>query len=62
MAELTEVPRKLRIESSDSSDQTVAQFNLDNGAEELARWFAGVKVERKKGTLVVTEAGPLAEY
>ena len=62
MAELTEVPRKLGIETSDSGDHTVAQFNLDNGAGELAQWFAGVEVERKKGALVVTEAGPLVEY
>ena len=62
MAELTEVPRKLGIETSDSSDQTVAQFNLDNGAGELAQWFAEVEVERKKSALVVTEAAPLVEY
>ena len=62
MAELTEVPRKLGIETSDSSDQTVAQFNLDNGAGELAQWFAGVEVERRKGGLVVTQAAPLVEY
>ena len=62
MAKLTEVPRKLGIETSDSSDQTVAQFNLDNGTGELEQWFAGVEVERKKGALVVTEAAPLVEY
>ena len=62
MAELTEVPRKLGIETSDNSDQTVALFNLDNGARELAQWFAGVEAERRKGALVVSEAAPLAEY
>ena len=62
MAELTEVPRKLGIGTSDSSDHTVAQFNLDNGAEKLAQWFAEVEVKRRKGALVVTEAAPLIDY
>ena len=62
MAELTKVPRKLGIETSDSSDQTVAQFNLDNGVGELAQWFTEVVVERKNYAQVVTEAAPLVEY
>ena len=62
MAELRKVPSKLGIGTTDRSDQTVAQFNLDNGAGELTQWFADVEVERKKGTLVVTEAAPLVEY
>lgn len=62
MAELRKVPRKLGIGTLDSSEQTIAQFNLDNGAGELAQWFAEVEVERKKGTLIVSEAVPLVEY
>ncbi len=62
MAELKKVPRKLGIGTSDNSDQTVAQFNLDNGAKELVQWFAEVEVESKCGALVVTEAAPLVEY
>ena len=62
MAELREVPRKLGVGTSDGSEQTIARFNLDNGAGELAEWFAEVEVERKNGTLVVTRAAPLVEY
>lgn len=62
MAELRRVPRKLGIGTLDSSEQTIAQFNLDNGTGELTQWFAEVEVECKKGTLVVTEASPLVEY
>ena len=62
MAELTEVLRKLGIESSDKSGQTVAQFHLDNGVRELVQWFARVEVERRKGSLVLTEAAALVEY
>ena len=62
MVELTEVPRKLGIAMPVSGDQTVAHFNLDNGASELERWFAEVEVERRNSALVVTEAAPLVEY
>lgn len=62
MAELRNVPRKLELGTLDSSEQTIAQFNLDNGAGELTQWFTEVEVERKNGTLVVTEAAPLVEY
>ena len=37
-------------------------FNLENGATELSRWFAEVKLKRRDGALVVTEAMPLVEY
>ena len=62
MAELTKVPRKLGVGTSAGGDQTVAQFNLDNGAGELAQWFAEVEVERRNGALVVTEAAPLGDH
>ena len=62
MAELREAPRKLGIGTSDKSEQTVAMFNLDNGAGMLAKWFAEVEVEHRRGALVVTEAAPLVEY
>ena len=62
MTELRKVPRKLGIGTLDGSEHTIARFNLDNGAGELAQWFARVEVESKKGILVVTEAAPLVEY
>ena len=62
MAELREVSRKLGIATPASGDQIVAHFNLDNSAGELEQWFSEVEVERRTGTLVVTEAAPLVEY
>ena len=62
MAELRDVSRKLGIATPASGDQIVAHFNLDNGAGELEQWFSEVEVERRTGTLVVTEAAPLVEY
>ena len=62
MAELSKVPQKLNIGMSVTGDQMVAQFNLDNGVSKLAHWFDEIEVERRSGTLVVTEAAPLVEY
>ena len=62
MAELRKMPAEPGIATSGSEVQTVARFNLENGASELANRFAKVEVERRKGTLVVTEAAPLVEY
>ena len=62
MVELTEVPQRLGIATPIGGDQIVARFNLDNGAGELADWFAEVEVECRPGVLVVTEAAPLVDY
>ena len=37
-------------------------FTLENGAEQLAHWFASVTLSRYEDALVVTEAGPLIDY
>ena len=62
MAELSEVPGKLGIRTPVESVQTATQFNLDNSAGDLARWFAQIEVERRNSTLIVTETAPLVEY
>jgi ubiquinone/menaquinone biosynthesis C-methylase UbiE len=38
------------------------RFVLENGGEELARWFADVTMERYEDELAVTEAEPLVAY
>ncbi len=62
MVELNEVPRKLGIRTPLGSVQTATQFNLDNSAGDLARWFAEIEIERRNSTLIVTETAPLVEY
>ena len=62
MAELRSVPGSLGIETAVSGDEMVSQFNLDNGACELAHWFVDIKVERRNSLLIVTEAAPLVAY
>jgi ubiquinone/menaquinone biosynthesis C-methylase UbiE len=37
-------------------------FDLENGREQLARWFAGVTLRRYEDALVITEAEPLIAY
>jgi ubiquinone/menaquinone biosynthesis C-methylase UbiE len=44
------------------TDVWPAAFNLENGQEELARWFASVTLHRYEDALVVTETAPLVEY
>lgn len=62
MTELRRVPRDLGIRTPDGSVQTFTQFNLDNSASDLGHWFAEVELERRNGTLMVTEATPLVDY
>jgi hypothetical protein len=37
-------------------------FRLENGGNELAQWFATVRLHRYESNLVVTEAEPLVAY
>lgn len=39
-----------------------AAFGLENGASQLARWFADIELRRYDDALVVTESGPLIAY
>jgi len=38
------------------------EFTLENGAAQLAQWFASVTLHRYEDALVVTEAQPLIDY
>jgi SAM-dependent methyltransferase len=37
-------------------------FSLESGADELARWFTAVTLQRYEDALCITEAGPLIAY
>lgn len=43
-------------------DRFSAPFTLENGAEQIARWFSQVELRRYDDALVVTEAEPLIAY
>ncbi|MNC13563.1 hypothetical protein D3C75_613150 [compost metagenome] len=43
-------------------DDTIAKFNLYNGAELLQPWFPAARLVRYPDSLSVTEAGPLISY
>ena len=42
--------------------QTNLSFSLENGEEQLSRWFGEVSLLRREDALVVTEVEPLMEY
>lgn len=60
MPELSELLGKLGVPAA--PQRSVLNFNLENGREQLARWFAGVTLHRYDDALVVTEAEPLIAY
>ncbi len=46
-------------ERRDTSETVAGNFDLENGAEQLAPWFADVELRRFDDSLVVTEVEPL---
>ncbi|HEY7350740.1 MAG TPA: methyltransferase domain-containing protein [Ktedonobacterales bacterium] len=51
-----------RVDRRFSQRSTSFSFTLENGAEQLAHWFASVTLYRYQDALVVTEVEPLIEY
>ena len=51
-----------RVDTTVSWAKGTSAFILENGAEQLARWFASVALSRYEDALVVTEAEPLIAY
>ena len=62
MHDLSKVPKDIGITPSASPDHLTRQFNLDNGLAALEHWFDDIKIDRRRGTLLVTEAAPLVAY
>ncbi len=46
----------------DGYHQAGIGFSLENGKEQLSRWFGGVRLLRREDSLFVTEVGPLLDY
>jgi ubiquinone/menaquinone biosynthesis C-methylase UbiE len=61
---LREIPDLVRRSRLDLPERmgNCSPFTLDNGAEQLAPFFAEVQMERFPNALAVTEAEPLAAY
>ena len=51
-----------RVDPSTIWDAQAAEFGLENGGEQLSRWFSRVTLDRYEDSLVVTEAKPLVAY
>jgi SAM-dependent methyltransferase len=61
LRELHDLAQSLSIRSLLWRPDT-AGFRLENGGEELARWFADVEMRRYPDGLIVTEAEPLVAF
>jgi SAM-dependent methyltransferase len=64
MREIQEMKEMLASPSTprDTAGTATGNFDLENGAEQLAPWFAEVELRRFEDSLVVTEAEPLVAY
>lgn len=51
-----------RIDRTFTRRRGIYPFTLENGAEQLARWFASITLYRYDDALVVTEVEPVIEY
>lgn len=61
-----EMGRMLRVlfpgRPDDGYHQAGIGFSLENGEEQLSRWFGDVRLLRREDSLFVTEVGPLVDY
>ncbi|MFQ5400112.1 MAG: class I SAM-dependent methyltransferase [Anaerolineae bacterium] len=62
MRELWEMGAQLFPAIASHITQSGLQFSLENGREELERWFVDVSLRRYEDSLVVTEPEPLIAY
>jgi ubiquinone/menaquinone biosynthesis C-methylase UbiE len=63
LRELYEMMDKFALDAKELWDvQLVESFLLENGGEQISRWFSKVTLRRYKDDLVITEANPLVAY
>jgi ubiquinone/menaquinone biosynthesis C-methylase UbiE/DNA-binding transcriptional MerR regulator len=63
MAEMREIADRLNSGTgAQKSRGFTGKFQLENGLEQVSKWFESVQVKRYEDHLVVTEAGPLIDY
>ena len=51
-----------RFDPDEKFQHVIPSFTLENGYEELSRWFSQVTLHRYEDDLVITEAEPLVAY
>ena len=62
MQELDELLARFDPQFPPMAGRLTARFTLENGREQLARWFPHVTLYRYDDALRITEAGPLVAY
>lgn len=63
MAEMRQIVSKFdsKLITTKSFDYT-QKFQLENGKEQVSKWFKEVRLKRYEDNLIVTEPGPLIDY
>jgi ubiquinone/menaquinone biosynthesis C-methylase UbiE len=63
MAEMRQIVNKFdsKLITTKSFDYT-QKFQLENGKEQVSKWFKEVRLKRYEDNLIVTEPGPLIDY
>ena len=63
MKEMREILKKAKIEEiSTESWNLTEKFMLENGLEQIEKWFKETKITRYEDSLIVKETGPLIDY
>ena len=62
MRELKELTGRFAPDAGLAASSSAEFFGLEDGRDEIARWFSEVTVHRYKDALIVTEAEPLIAY
>jgi len=62
LQEIEDLVRRFNPAAVEWRRDFIESFTLENGAEELSRWFTSVRLRRYEDGLVVTEAEPLMAY
>ena len=60
--EMTDLVKRFNPDWNPWGWQIAESFVLENGADQIARWFSGVALHRYADALVVTDAEPLVAY
>lgn len=63
LAEMRDIVARLDVNAvATTSKNLTEEFQLENGCEQVSKWFDEVKIKRYEDSLNITEAGPLLDY
>jgi SAM-dependent methyltransferase len=62
LREIVQLVREVNPAATSLSGPSASEFRLDNGLEELSRWFSEVSLRHYEDALAVTEAEPIVAF